>query len=254
MRRGSWHVGTSGWSYQHWRGLFYPSDLPQSRWFTYYCSQFSTVELNNTFYRLPAASTFITWRRQAPPGFIFAVKANQYITHIKRLRDPEESVERFLERTRLLGDHLGPILYQLPPRFPCHLERLEHFLATLPGDLTHVVEFRDERWLNDDVLALLERYGVGLCIADLPGLHYPMRATSQTVYVRFHGSQVLYGTCYNQDDLALWASCLSQFVAEGRQVYIYFNNDAEAYAVRNAHEMIQQMVVRCNQMLAVSHE
>ena len=144
-------------------------------------------------------------------------------------------------RALLLGEHLGPILYQLPPRFPCHLELLKRFLATLPADLAHVIEFRDERWLNDDVFALLEQYGVGLCVADMPGLDYPLRATSQTVYVRFHGSQVLYGDCYGREDLVLWAARLTHLVGEGRHVYAYFNNDAEAYAVQNARELARQM-------------
>jgi uncharacterized protein YecE (DUF72 family) len=233
----AWRVGTSGWSYQHWRGLFYPAELPASRWFEHYTGYFSTVELNNTFYRLPSAETFAGWARRAPPGFLYALKANRFITHIKRLRELDEPVERFLQRARLLGDHLGPVLYQLPPRFPCDPGRLEHFLQVLPGDLTHVFEFRDQSWMNDDVYALIERYGAGLCIADMPGQECTIRATCATVYVRFHGNQVLYGDSYPREELALWAARLSYFAAEGRSVYAYFNNDVGACAVANALEL-----------------
>jgi len=237
MAESAWRVGTSGWSYQHWRDVFYPADLPSSRWLGFYASHFSTVEVNNTFYRLPAPETFAKWARQAPPGFVYALKANQFITHIRRLREPEEPVHRFLERARLLGEHLGPVLYQLPPRFPPDIERLEHFLSVLPADLTHVFEFRDVRWLSDSVFGLLERYGAALCIADMPGQECPVRATSRTVYVRFHGNQVLYGDSYTSEELALWAARLAYFVADGRQIFAYFNNDAGAYAVENAWEL-----------------
>ena len=237
MAESAWHVGTSGWSYQHWRGSFYPADLPASRWFGYYAGQFSTVEVNNTFYRLATPETFAKWAGQAPAGFVYALKANQFITHIKRLRDPEEPVHRFIERARLLGEHLGPILYQLPPRFPPDLQRLEHFLAVLPADLTHVIEFRDTRWLTEDVFALLERHGAGFCIADMPGQERPLRATSATVYVRFHGNRVLYGDSYASEELALWAARLADFVGKGRQVYAYFNNDFGGYALQNAREL-----------------
>ena len=231
MAQGTWRVGTSGWVYQHWRGRFYPSDLPATRWFGFYAGQFSTVEVNNSFYRLPSEQTFTTWARKAPPGFVYAVKASQYITHFKRLLDPEESLQRFLGRARLLGEHLGPILFQLPPRFACDLGRLEHFLSLLPTDLAHVFEFRDSRWLNDDVYALLRRYDAGLCIADLPGQEAPVLATSRTVYVRFHGNQILYADGYGRDELALWSSRLAYFVAEGHDIYAYFNNDGEAHAI-----------------------
>ena len=237
MAQGTWRVGTSGWSYQHWRAVFYPENLPASAWFAHYASQFSTVEINNTFYRLPAAKTFEGWARQAPPGFTYALKANQYITHTKRLRDPAEPVQRFLERARLLGEHLGPILYQLPPRFQPDLQRLEAFLCILPKDLAHVFEFRDPRWLNDDVFALLERYQAGFCIADMPDQDAVVRATSTTVYVRFHGNQVLYGDSYSSQELALWAARLAYYVGEGRHVYAYFNNDVGGYAVQNAREL-----------------
>jgi uncharacterized protein YecE (DUF72 family) len=244
MAQGTWHVGTSGWSYIHWGGVFYPPGLPASRRFGYYAGQFGTVELNNTFYHLSSPDIFARWAAQAPPGFVYALKANQYITHTKRLREPDEPVQRFLERARLLGDHLGPILYQLPPRFPPDLARLEHFLSILPADLTHAVEFRDLRWLKPVVLDLLSSYNVGLCIADMPGKDSPLWATSDVVYVRFHGSEKLNVASYSSDELALWAARLAYFVAEGKRVFAYFNNDLGAYAVKNALEL-NQLIASC---------
>ncbi len=228
----------------HWGGIFYPAGLPASRRFGYYAGQFSSVEVNNTFYRLPVPDVFAKWAAQAPPGFIYALKANQFITHMKRLREPEQPVQRFLERARLLGEHLGPILYQLPPRFPPDYERLEHFVSILPPDLAHAFEFRDPRWLNHTVLAMLKAYKVGLCLADMPGKESPLWATSDTVYVRFHGKDVLYGDSYTSEELALWAARLAFFVAEGRNVYAYFNNDLGAYAVQNALEL-NQLIAGC---------
>jgi uncharacterized protein YecE (DUF72 family) len=139
------HIGTSGWVYPHWRGVFYPPDLPQSRWFDYYSQHFATVEINSSFYRLPAETTFDRWQAQAPPGFIYAVKANRFLTHLKRLKDVAEPLERFLSRARRLGDTLGPILWQLPPHWHADPVRLESFATLLPTDVTNVFEFRDPK-------------------------------------------------------------------------------------------------------------
>ncbi len=230
-------IGTSGWVYPHWRGVFYPDDLPQGRWFAHYARHFATVEVNNTFYRLPGEAAFVRWREQAPPGFRYALKANRFLTHIKRLNDCAEPLERFLSRARLLGDRLGPLLYQLPPHWHCRPERLAAFLPLLPGDLTHVLEFRDESWLVEPVFDLLAQHGVGLCLASMPGLPCPLRATSPVVYMRMHGWQYLYGDKYPLDELRRWAERLAAFQAEGRDVYVYFNNDAFGYAVENALEL-----------------
>ncbi len=235
--KGKVFIGTSGWSYSHWRGLFYPEDLPQSGWFSYYRERFQTVEINNTFYHLPPPKTFQGWREQAPSGFVYAVKANRYITHIKRLRDPEESLEKFIDRVRLLGESLGPILYQLPPRWRPDLERLEAFIEALPQDLDHVFEFRDPRWLCPAVFDLLEREGVGFCIMSLPHIDCPRRVTSQVAYIRMHGSRLLYASHYTPQELKEWAEYTLPLLREGHRVYIYFNNDAYAYAVKNALEL-----------------
>ncbi len=168
-------IGTSGWVYGHWRGRFYPPELPQGAWFAHYARAFDTVEINNSFYRLPAAATFDAWREQAPPGFLYAVKASRFLTHMKKLADPEEPLGRFFERAARLGGTLGPILYQLPPRWRVNLPRFEAFLAALPPGYRHVVEFRDASWLREEVFHLMERRGVAHCLHDMRHLEVPAR-------------------------------------------------------------------------------
>ena len=162
------HVGCSGWNYRHWRGVFYPDHLRVKRWFSFYAEQFDTVEINNSFYRQPKAATFEKWRDQAPPGFRYAVKANRFLTQAKKLRDCEEPVERMMAPTRLLGQTLGPILYQLPPMLGINLERLEAFLALLPDDLTHAFEFRHQSWYTEGTFRLLDRIQCRVRRARLP--------------------------------------------------------------------------------------
>lgn len=152
-------VGCSGWTYRHWRERFYPKELPQKQWFTYYARSFDTVEINNSFYHLPSASAVALWQKQAPDGFVYAVKANRFITHMKKLKDSQEAVQRFIGRMRGLGERLGPILYQLAPHWRCDLARLETFLLALPVGLVHVFEFRDPSWVCDETFALIERHG-----------------------------------------------------------------------------------------------
>ena len=145
------HIGCSGWNYRHWKGAFYPETMRSPQWFSFYSEHFDSVEINNTFYNLPDEEVFDQWRQQAPPGFRYAVKASRYLTHMKKLRDPVEPVERLITRARRLGPHLGPILYQLPPRWRSNSERLRGVLEILPRDLVHVFEFRDVSWYNDEV-------------------------------------------------------------------------------------------------------
>jgi uncharacterized protein YecE (DUF72 family) len=222
----------------HWRGVFYPRDLPAARWFEYYSRFFDTVEVNNTFYRLPAASVFAGWASQAPPGFLYAIKASRYLTHLKKLNDPAEPLANILGRAQELGPHLGPVLYQLPPHWHCNLDRLRKFLAALPGDVQHVLEFRDASWFNDDVRILLAEAGAGFCIHDLRGLACPHWATGPVVYVRFHGpTQVAYAGRYRLDDLRRWADEITGYRGAGHDVHVYFNNDDKGYAVANAQEL-----------------
>ena len=231
------YIGTSGWHYEHWKEVFYPSDLPKSRWLGFYSKLFPTVELNNSFYHLPSEKAFSDWREGSPPGFLFAVKASRFITHIKKLRNVGEALETFLSRARLLEDKLGPILYQLPPNMKRSERVLEEFLRLLPRGLLHVFEFRNESWLEKNVFKLLEKYGAGFCIFDMPGLTTPLVATADFAYVRFHGSTLMYGGCYSDEELKRWAGQLSQLCQGLRAAYIYFNNDAEGFAVRNAQTL-----------------
>ena len=230
-------IGTSGWVYPHWRGLFYPEGVSQARWLELYCRNFSTVELNNSFYHLPSERAFLRWKETTPPGFRFSVKVSRLITHLKKLRNVEAPLENFLSRAQLLGEKLGPLLYQLPPQMPKDLALLEAFLRLLPGDLQHVFELRNQAWLADEVYELLGLYGMGFCIYDMPGLTTPVVATASYAYVRFHGSAGLYSSRYSEKELEAWAGKLRALPAQ--TVYIYFNNDAEAYAVANARALAQ---------------
>ena len=229
-----YYIGTSGWHYDHWRDRFYPEKLIKAKWLEFYASHFTTVELNNSFYRLPSEAAFTTWRDSSPANFTFAVKVSRFITHIKRLRNTEEAVDNFVTRARILDGKLGPLLYQLPPNMHRNDEVLESFLATLPRGLKHVVEFRHESWLNDKVFEILRKNCVGLCIFDMPSFTCPLVTTADFAYVRFHGSTGLYSSCYSDEELADWAKKLANLAANLKAVYIYFNNDAEAFAVRNA--------------------
>ena len=231
---GLYYVGTSGWHYDHWRYRFYPPELAKAKWLKFYASHFTTVELNNSFYRLPSEDAFTNWRDSSPANFAFAVKVSRFITHIKRLKNTQEAVETFLSRARILGEKLGPLLYQLPPNMHRDDGRLESFLSTLPQGMKHVFEFRHESWLDDRVFEILHKCNAGLCVFDMPSISCPLVATADFAYIRFHGSTGLYFSCYSDEELAGWAKRLADLAANLKEVYIYFNNDAEAFAVRNA--------------------
>jgi len=227
-------VGCSGWNYRHWRGTFYPQDLPVRRWFEYYAERFDTVEINNSFYRLPPRQTFEKWRDQAPPGFCYAVKANRFITQAKKLNDCAEPLARMLAPTCALAPALGPILFQLPPMLHLDLARLEAFLTLLPADLTHVFEFRHASWYVDDTLALLDRFGAGVVAHDFPGLVSPRWACGAAAYVRFHGATGKYRGRYKDEALADWAAWLADRARSGQPAWAFFNNDTETAAIFDA--------------------
>jgi uncharacterized protein YecE (DUF72 family) len=227
-------IGTSGFEYDHWRGVLYEPGLRRERWLEAYAERFDTVELNATFYRLPRAETFARWAARVPPGFRFAVKASRYLTHVRRLRDPAEPIERLWSRARRLGDRFGPVLYQLPPRWRPNPDRLAAFLAEVPSGHPQAVEIRDARWYRDDVLELLDRAGVALCLHDMPGSEAPARVAGSLVYVRFHGAGARYGGRYPDSSLDVWAERIAGWTAEGRTVWAYFNNDIGGHAVRDA--------------------
>ena len=228
------HVGCSGWNYKHWRGSFYPADLSQKEWLQWYARHFQTVEINNSFYRLPEETTFEHWRAQSPPGFVFAVKASRYLTHMKKLRDPGEPLDRLLSHARGLGRKLGPILYQLPAQFRIDIPRLETFLDALPRRRRHVIEFRDVSWYVPQVFELLEQHGVVLCLHDKDGSAIDSQFVGPFVYVRFHGTNGRYHGSYSDAALSAWAQTLADRWRRGQPVYAYFNNDPNADATRNA--------------------
>ena len=235
------HVGCSGWVYRHWKGAFYPADLPRKRWFETYAKTFDTVEINASFYRLPLPKTFEGWRDKAPPGFRYAVKANRFITHLKKLVGIDDALAEFIGLVRQLGPALGPILYQLPPSLHKDLGRLKDFLTLLPHDLEHVVEFRHRSWYDDDVLALLDEHKVGFVAHDLIGLVSPRWASGRTAYVRFHGAGGKYRGRYSEQQMADWADWLSGQQATGRSVWAYFNNDIGGDAIEDARSLIRWM-------------
>jgi uncharacterized protein YecE (DUF72 family) len=230
-------IGCSGWVYQHWRGLFYPEKLAVKRWFAFYADTFDTVEINNSFYRLPPPGTFAGWREQAPPDFRYAVKANRFITQAKKLKDCEEPLTRMMAAVEPLGDRLGPMLYQLPPRFKVNLERLECFLQLLPGEIDNVFEFREPSWYCDEVYALLDRYGASFCAHDMPGSASPRLAIGPVAYIRFHGGLGKYWGRYADERLLDWADWMAAQSREGRSVWAYFNNDPEAHAIHDAQTL-----------------
>jgi uncharacterized protein YecE (DUF72 family) len=234
-------IGSSGWVYPHWRGTFYPQKLPQAQWLQYYAEHFPTVELNNSFYRLPSEQAFQGWRHKAPDGFRYSVKASRYITHIKRLKSVAEPVETFLSRARHLDDKLGPLLFQLPPGLHRDDERLESFLSMLPRRFRYVIEFRHESWLDDGIFDILHRYNVGLCVFDMPGLACPLLATADFAYVRFHGAGELYSNCYSDEELDQWAVKIAGLAKGKDEVYIYFNNDIEGFAIENAKTLTRKL-------------
>jgi len=227
-------IGTSGWVYPHWRDLFYPTGLPQRAWLTFFANHFDTVEVNYSFYRLPSPASFARWHAMTPPNFLFAMKGSRFITHVKRLRDTETPVRTFLERAELLGQKLGPILWQLPPDFPRDDGRLAAFLDVLPPGRRYAFEFRDPSWFSDPIYALLSRFGAALCLANRDGRDQPSTPilTADWTYLRFHGG--LAGGDYLDDQLRHWAGVIADWRGHGVSAFAYFNNDFHGFAVKNA--------------------
>jgi uncharacterized protein YecE (DUF72 family) len=234
-------VGTSGWVYKHWRGDFYPQGVPQTRWLDYYAQRFSTAEINGTFYRLPTQAAAARWRESSPPGFVFAWKASRFITHMKRLRDAEDSLRRIYAPMEALGDKLGPCLFQLPPQMPLNLPRLLDFLALLPKQHRHTVEFRSPSWYVDDVFHMLKAHDVALCISDHHHAPAPWVATAPFIYVRGHGPGGRYTGRYPDATLTLWSEHIAQWRGEGRDVFAYFDNDIGGHAPRDAQRLLQRL-------------
>lgn len=236
-----YHIGTSGWHYDHWRGDFYPQALPKTKWLEFYAQTFSTVELNNSFYHLPSENAFDNWRQGTPPGFIFAIKVSRLITHLKKLRNVATALDNFIARSELLEEKLGPLLYQIPPNMHRNDDVLEAFLASLQRGRQHVFEFRHQSWLEPEVFRLLSRHNAALCVFNMPELSCPVEATTDFAYIRFHGSRSLYSSEYTDQELEDWAQRIKKLPRTVNTVYIYFNNDAGAFAIKNALALKQKL-------------
>src|SRR5215216_524684 len=235
------YVGTSGWHYDHWEGPFYPPNLSDKAFLVYYAGRFGTTEINNSFYRLPERKTLLQWRDMVPEGFVFSVKASRYLTHMKKLKDPREPLERLLDRVGVLEDKLGPILFQLPPRWRSNPERLEGFLKILPEGQRYAFEFRDPSWFDDEIYELLVKRKASFCVYDLDGKTSPKEITADFAYVRLHGPDGPYRGRYGAERLAGWAGTFSAWRKEGLDVYCYFDNDEAGYAAQDALRLRQIM-------------
>jgi len=235
-------IGTSGYVYSHWEGIFYPDTLPKSKKLEYYCSHFRTVELNNTFYRLPSEKVFESWYKRSPKNFIFAVKVSRFITHIKKLKNCKRPWKIFLERSLILREKLGPFLFQLPPFLKKDSKKLKNFVEMLhknsPKNLKFAFEFRDESWCNEEIYQILKEKNIAWVIADSP--HWPKRyeVTANFVYVRMHGSKTLFSSDYTKKELEELADQIKKWKKKKLDIFVYFNNDVQGFAVKNAKELI----------------
>ena len=230
-------IGTSGWTYDHWRGRFYPQELPDDQWLEHYAQRFRSVEINNSFYHLPAAKTLRRWCDSVPPDFVFTAKGSRYITHMKKLKDPQEGIVRFIERISVLGDRLGPVLFQMPPNWSFNEKRLKDFLDSLSGEFRYAFEFRDQRWLNERTYEALAEHGAAFCIYELDGFMSPKQVTADFIYIRLHGPGGPYQGSYGDSDLSGWAGAISAWHGKGMEVYCYFDNDEAGNAADNARRL-----------------
>lgn len=235
------YIGTSGWSYNHWRGIFYPEKLPQKSWLEYYATCFNTVELNSPFYRLPKRDAFRVWAEKSPPNFIFSVKASRFITHIKKLAEPAHTLPKFFESIDGLGAKCGPVLFQLPPNFKADAARLELFVSHLPAGRKYSFEFRHPSWFRAEIYSILSASAAALCFSSAPDYPLEFAVLTSFLYCRLHGSRTLYASAYLEEELDGWASIFKTHMEMGLDIYVYFDNDYRAYAVKNALELMGRL-------------
>jgi uncharacterized protein YecE (DUF72 family) len=235
------HIGTSGWHYSHWKGQFYPENLTHKDFLKYYADHFQTAEINNTFYQVPQKNTLKQWKETVPERFILAVKASRYITHMKKLKDPKQPVAKFLKQIEVLGEKLGPILFQLPPRWKLNLGRLESFLEILPKDYRYTFEFRDPSWFHPQVYEMLSQYKAAFCIYDLNYRLSPKEVTADFVYIRLHGPDGPYQGQYDIHTLSGWAGAFVAWSKQKKEIYCYFDNDQAGFAAQDALRL-QEMI------------
>jgi uncharacterized protein YecE (DUF72 family) len=239
-------IGTSGYIYPHWEGIFYPENWPKSKKLEYYCQHFDTVELNNTFYRLPGEKAFESWYKRTPKNFIFAVKVSRFITHVKKLVDCKEPWRIFLKRTLILKEKLGLLLFQLPPFLKADPKKLEEFgkmiLKESPKGLRFAFEFRNESWCNEKIYQILKKFNFAWVVVDSPSWPKVYQVTADFVYVRMHGSKILFSSKYTKRELEDLAKRIKKWKKQNFDVYVYFNNDAYGYAVEDAKELLKMVL------------
>ncbi len=231
-------IGTSGWHYGSWRGPFYPKEVKIKELLSFYASRFDTAEINNSFYRLPTVKAIAEWRETVPEGFVFAWKASRFMTHFRRLKDCEDSIEMVFGRMAGLGPAFGPVLFQLPPQMKVDRERLASFLLQLPREHRYTFEFRDESWYEPAIFALLSDHNIALCISDHAAAPAPPEATADFVYVRGHGTDGRYAGSYPDDTLSNTAKAIDGWRKEGRDVFVYFDNDQKSAAPKDAERLV----------------
>ncbi len=238
-------IGCSGFLYDDWKGTFYPENLPRKQWLPYYCRNFSTVELNVTFYGLPERETFAKWHMATPEDFLFALKGSRFITHVKKLKDCSEPIEVFFSRASLLKEKLGVILWQLPPSFAADLGRLREFLENLRQfNMRNAFEFRNKTWMNKKTYSALEKGNAALCMADHPDFLKNLPVTADFLYIRRHGAAANHATSYSTEFLKEDAKFIRAHLRKRQDVYLYFNNDAMGHAPKNALELLQLLKAR----------
>ncbi|HPL62708.1 MAG TPA: DUF72 domain-containing protein [Syntrophales bacterium] len=225
-------IGTSGWTYPHWAGVFYDQSQPKSRWLEQYAGHFDTVEVNSSFYRLPRPAAVDRWVERTPEDFLWAVKASRYITHMKKLRDASEPLARFFETASHFREKLGPILFMIPPGLRYHEDTFTAFLEVLPPGHRYAIEARNASWMEKKPLAKMKDFGISFCISDTAGrFPYSEAVTADFTYIRLHGSRVLYASEYTVEELQEWARKIRKWK---RDAYVYFDNDARGFAPKNA--------------------
>lgn len=237
---GKIYIGTSGWNYDGWKGNFYPAGVTQKNFLSAYAENFSTSEINTSFYGLPSTQTVKNWKKATPDDFIFAIKASRYITHNKKLKDPKDSVQRFFEAIRPLGDKTGPILFQLPPKWKVNTERLSDFLKIIARrKYRYTFEFRHDSWHCEEVYDLLRKYNAALCLYDLAQFQSPEIVTADFIYIRLHGpSENKYQGSYDTKTLKAWAAKMKDW-SKKKDVYCYFDNDQKGYAPADALRLMK---------------
>ena len=244
MASGQLNIGTSGWHYKHWIADFYPAKFPPSKMLGWYSQHFDTVEINNSFYKLPTQEALQGWHDTVPKDFCFSVKASRFMTHMKRLSDPGNAIDKFLSRVQVLGNKLGPILFQLPPNWHGNADRLDEFLAVLPTSHRYVFEFRELSWYVPSIYEVLQRHNAALCIHDWRDSQWPVEITANFTYVRLHGSGGTYYGSYSKKKLGQWARKIREWQNLAGGVFVYFNNDQGGHAIRNAQSLKDLLIDR----------